>query len=343
MDSVILIVSDMDDDLHAAVIKSELEKRGETVVCFNPADVICGRVEFSIGNDVRPECRIRGNEFDIHAGSIKSVLYRRPSPVPEHMGVEEDYRAVVRNEWISLIEGFWEQLSESGCLWVSHPSNIKRAESKLRQLTVARKLGMRIPRTMVTNDIQCAQRFFTEIQKSVVVKKLRSHCIAVGDHTALFVAKLLDDPGELAADDLRLCPVILQEYMAKVCDVRLVVIGETAFAVKIDSQVNESTRIDYRAGIEQTQQLAHFLYEAPKEIVNACRTMMGHFGIAFGAFDFVILPSGEHVFLELNPNGQWLWLQLATKARLTDAFCDLLSHNHPDRFDSSQFSPHDSD
>ena len=56
----------------------------------------------------------------------------------------------------------------------------------------------------------------------------------------------------------------------------------------------------------------------------ALRAYLRHCGLRFGAFDLIVTPEGEHVFLELNPNGQWYWVELATKAPMAEAMADLL-------------------
>jgi hypothetical protein len=106
--------------------------------------------------------------------------------------------------------------------------------------------------------------------------------------------------------------------------VRLVVVGSDVYAVKIYSQDLDDAKVDYRAGKEETLSLRHEAYQPPQSVQKACVEMIKGFSLEFGAFDFVLTPEGEHVFLELNPNGQWLWLQLKTKVPITESFCRLL-------------------
>jgi len=47
--------------------------------------------------------------------------------------------------------------------------------------------------------------------------------------------------------------------------------------------------------------------------------------LSFGAIDLLLTPTGEYVFLEINPNGQWYWLELITGIPLTNAMCDVLT------------------
>jgi glutathione synthase/RimK-type ligase-like ATP-grasp enzyme len=321
----ILIVTDMDDDLHAAVVVDELKKRGERVVCLDPRKLIEGEVSFSIAENTFANLCPPQDAFS--AEDIKSVLYRRPSVIPEDQRVNEEYRPFVRKEWLSVIAGLWEVLEDHGALMVSNPSHIQRAEIKLRQLYVARELGFRLPRTLVTNSVAQVSAFFADQNSILAMKKLRSHSIVAGEHSALFVTTLLKDIDQLEKANLSLCPAVFQEFIPKQFDVRLIVVGARVFAFKIHSQSNDETKIDYRAGKEKTQDLFHEQYEPPPELVDKCLKMLQRFELRFGAFDFVINQDNEHVFLELNPNGQWLWLQLKTGANIVEAFCDLLSRS----------------
>ena len=47
-------------------------------------------------------------------------------------------------------------------------------------------------------------------------------------------------------------------------------------------------------------------------------------GLRYGAFDFIRAPSGDLVFLELNPTGEWAWLEEELGFGLRDAFIELL-------------------
>ena len=42
-------------------------------------------------------------------------------------------------------------------------------------------------------------------------------------------------------------------------------------------------------------------------------------------------PDGEFVFLELNPNGQWLWLEYELGMPLVATMADLLTKNYTGR------------
>lgn len=318
----ILIVSDMNEDLHASVMASELRKRGEAIICLDPKDVASGFVSFDLHDQW--DCGVRARDCCFCVSDVKSVLYRRPSPIVINENVELDYRNIVKEEWNYMMNGFWDLLEASGATLVSHPANIRRSETKIRQLQSAAALGLRCPKTMITNDKSALVEFYDHVRAPIVMKKLKTPFIVRHDRLAFFFTKVVRDMDEIDGGALSLCPVIFQEYIEKACDARIVVVGERVFGTKIFSQNDEDGRIDYREAGEKIFTMRHEAYEVPHAISEACRTMVNGFGLRFGAFDFIITPRGDHVFLELNPNGQWLWLQLRAEAKISDALCDLL-------------------
>ena len=64
--------------------------------------------------------------------------------------------------------------------------------------------------------------------------------------------------------------------------------------------------------------------ELPKNVGNFCSSMLAHYGLHFGAFDFIYSKEGKYFFLELNPNGQWLWLEEQSGYNLTKEVADNL-------------------
>jgi hypothetical protein len=58
---------------------------------------------------------------------------------------------------------------------------------------------------------------------------------------------------------------------------------------------------------------------------------MNSFGINFASIDLIVTPSGEFVFLDLNPNGQWLWLEVELGLPLVAAMADLLTKEYTPR------------
>jgi glutathione synthase/RimK-type ligase-like ATP-grasp enzyme len=101
--------------------------------------------------------------------------------------------------------------------------------------------------------------------------------------------------------------------------------AEKIFAAKLNSQEHESTRTDWRAGTPDGGDVEHEVFELPERVQAALHRMMRSFGLNFASIDMIVTPEGEFVFLDLNPNGQWLWLEEELGLPLVAGMADLLT------------------
>jgi glutathione synthase/RimK-type ligase-like ATP-grasp enzyme len=122
-------------------------------------------------------------------------------------------------------------------------------------------------------------------------------------------------------DEIESNPNFLQNQIAKKGDVRVTMVGNTAFAVLIHSQDYENTRIDWRKG---ETLLKHSRITLPKELTEKCVTLLHRLNLRFGAIDLILDDSNDYVFLEINPNGQWAWIEKQTGYQISDEIVKLL-------------------
>lgn len=126
-----------------------------------------------------------------------------------------------------------------------------------------------------------------------------------GVECAVFTTKL---EAEVMNDlsDAALSPTIYQEFLPKVYDIRVTIVGRKLFAVSIDSQSDPSATIDWRK--TENSSLPHSPIELPEPLPRSLQELMSRLSLSYGAIDLVLTPDGRYVFLEINPNGQWLWI-----------------------------------
>ena|SRR5579864_1464458 len=86
------------------------------------------------------------------------------------------------------------------------------------------------------------------------------------------------------------------------------------------SQVQENTSKDWRAADCQLEP-----FSLPEQVEASLLRLMDNFDINFASLDMILSPEGEFVFLELNPNGQWLWLEMDLGFPLVATMADLLT------------------
>jgi glutathione synthase/RimK-type ligase-like ATP-grasp enzyme len=115
--------------------------------------------------------------------------------------------------------------------------------------------------------------------------------------------------------NLQLAPVMFQEYISGPYDIRATIVGDEIFSARITNQ-NRGEAIDSRLNLD-----SHYeAYELPEEIRDKILGFMKKMGLVFGTMDLKITKEGEHVFFEINPQGQFLYVQILTKLPIVEGF-----------------------
>ena len=138
---------------------------------------------------------------------------------------------------------------------------------------------------------------------------------------------------------MALSPSIFQPYVDKAYELRCVVMGERIFTAKLDSQAHECTRTDWRAGDVEDEQVRHEVFDLPEHVQAGLQRLMRSFGINFASIDMIVTPDGDFVFLDLNPNGQWLWLEEELGLPLVAGMADLLTTDYAPAEETAPAAP----
>lgn len=258
------------------------------------------------------------NSQDTVGEDIISVWYQRPAP-SEH---PEEFPLAVRmfaeEETRDMVRGLWELLD---CLWVNHPDRIRRANMKIHQLKVAGQLGLEIPRTIVTNNPEEATKFIGTFHGPIVVKPLSRGYIDDSDQPGAIYTNLVEPENLKQIHQIQYAPSLFQEYVPKDVELRITVVGNEIFAAEIHSQQNKETRHDWR---RDALTLEHREHPLPDDIKLKCIQLTKAFDLEFGAIDMILTPDGRYIFLEINPNGQWAWIEELTGLPISEALIRLL-------------------
>lgn len=263
---------------------------------------------------------------DIDNSNILSVWLRRPFEFRiEANNINEKFK---RQE----LEGFMRSviLNFSNASLVVDPlDKLSRAKIKIQQLLTAHKLGLSIPKTLITNSIRDAKRFFYDSKKGVITKPINlGHALITGDIMAVYTTEVTK---EMNFDLVRNCPTLFQEKIKKKSDIRITIIGRKIFAVEIDSQAYLNSQIDSRRVAENLFNIKHSSMTLPNSIEKKLFQLMDYYGLHYGAIDMALTPEGEYVFFELNPAGQFLWLEPLTGIPLAEEMAKFLVGIEPPR------------
>ncbi|HXG24827.1 MAG TPA: hypothetical protein VNJ09_09750 [Chthonomonadales bacterium] len=273
--------------------------------------------------------RLKTPSFETDFAAVKSVWYRvavAPDVASHLSPVDADF---ARRESTQAVRSLWHLLRDR--FWVNDWPSMVTADYKPYQLRVAREVGLEIPRTLISNDPSDVRSFSKSCGNGMIYKTLTTyqlmHFTPDRQH---FIFTNIVTPEELdrRCEDIALAPGIFQEYLHKRMEYRVTVVGKQLFTAEIDSQGDESSRIDWRRAINSTampQRASHL----PPEIESKVLAFMERLGLAFGCIDLLLTDDGRYVFLEVNPTGQWYWLQERTGMPIAENVASMLDQADP--------------
>ncbi|WP_432129413.1 ATP-grasp ribosomal peptide maturase [Streptomyces sp. bgisy082] len=307
-----VLVTTENEDATADLVIAELNRRRVPVVRFDP-----GR-DFPDGVGLTAYVSERGwsGRLIAHGRAaeleeVRALYHRRPS-IYQRVNDEDQAARFAAQENRRGLGGVLSSLPN--CLYLSHPQAIARGEYKPAQLAEAQRLGLLVPKTLITNDPAEAHAFAAE--HPVIYKPLHAGAYHVdGEPAGIWAAPVKSHEIDHGVSR---CAHLFQEQVEKSADIRAVVVGDEVFCVRITAPEGV---VDWRA---EYKNLTYEAVDCPEGVRWALIRFLGAFGLNFGAFDFAVSTDGGWWFLECNPNGQWAWLEHEAGLPITVAIADLL-------------------
>ena len=282
-------------DFSTDFIAAELNKQNIEFIRINRDDLKDYVIKF---DPTIPELvgEYKGYSFTISTIYLKSIYYRAPTflrDIFQESITEEEQ--LIRTQWTAFVRSLciFENIK-----WFNNPTDIYKAEIKPYQLYLAKKLGFKIPKTIISNktiDIGFENQAIKSIDTAIVSKR---------DEEG-FVYTEIYNKGELKEETYS-SPFFIQQGLIPKIDIRVTVIKNDVIAVKITG--NKIIDEDWR---RYKNELKYTIFELPEEINNLCVSYVKELNLNFGAID-LIFHNNEYYFIEINPTGEWSWLQQNT-------------------------------
>lgn len=283
-----------------------------------------------IGNSIRLSFDLLNNEYLIYDAErdivvdllqIRSVYFRRPEIVVHATDVTLGETNFIKSELSFTLEAIYKILGNA--FWVNTVDAIRRAENKIYQLMLAKEIGFIIPNSILSNQPSKALSFFSKNGGSCIIKPVKSGLvIGETEEGVIFTSKIhLDDNN---VNRVLSCPVYLQNLIPKNSDLRVTLIGDKLFCAMIHSQEEEESSVDWR---KAGHPLRHSAHELPEEIIAKCFELAKKLRLNFAAIDFILDQKNNYIFLEINPNGQWAWIERQLNFKISDEITNLLIKN----------------
>lgn len=331
MRDVILIVTDTIEP-NTPIVLNYLN--GQRVLCLNTDRVHGVTMSMVIRGDrslLFFEKGAADNTDSISSDQIKSVWYRRPPDVAMDLPeISSEAKRFAEREAQRFLMSAWHGNLLGQALWVNHPLALRKVESnKPLQLETASEAGLCTPTTLMTNNRDEAYAFYKAHAGNIIMKTLGGTKLrgAYGDVLGVFTSRVTLRDLECYGDELKYCPVIFQNYIPKKLELRTTIVGNQVFTCAIHSQDSVATRDDWRR--YDLEGVKHEEFELPKHIEEKLFLCMKKWNIQFGAVDMILTPKGDFVFLEVNPSGQWGWIEALTGMPISESVANLLAN--PDK------------
>jgi glutathione synthase/RimK-type ligase-like ATP-grasp enzyme len=302
---MILIIAES-DDTHAACVVQEAKRRGEHSMIVDFKDF--GRSLY-LTDAISEGVRLRDAKIGVsfHSSEAEAVWLRRPGRVDIRRMVNAPHREFAMGEWREAVLGWLQQLDPI-CV---NPVRAQDKAVKPAQLAAAHAVGLDVPATLVSNDRHDVARFVAQIEGQAIHKTLSQP-----------KKRLFDTRPWTAADDhlvesISVAPVLVQERVSGPADLRLTVIGDTIMAARIETP---GEIVDSRLA-DETAYRSHILDAVTEKRIIA---LFKRLGLVFGTVDLKERSDGTPVFLEINPQGQFLYIQIVTGLPIIETLTDFL-------------------
>lgn len=240
-----------------------------------------------------------------------AIFFRAPTHLRESSGHRYPPEELLRrHQWAAFGRSL---MVFTDARWVNHPMFTYAAENKPLQLKIADSVGFAVPPTAISNYLP--PRFATD--ERIAAKALDSFLIRQGDEDLFFYTIGLR-PDEVSLKTTRAMPLIFQQYLEPKIDVRVTVVGNRCFVAETPHEVSGDWRL-------QKERLQFRQGDCPETLRSMCLDLMGRLRLRYGAIDLAKTKDG-YWFLEINPTGEWAWLDDLFEGAIASAIVDELLH-----------------
>jgi MvdD family ATP-grasp ribosomal peptide maturase len=317
----VLIITHSDDNESVALVAESIRRRGGNSFRFD-TDRFPTEVRLVAQYGETPErLSLTDGGATLDLRDVSAIWHRRlniAGGLPGEMDAQ--LRQASRGESRATVMGM---LASLDAFRMDAEPSIRRAENKQLQIRIARESGLDTPRTLITNDPEAVRAFARTCERGMITKMLSSFAIYEGGAEKVVFTNHVTAADVDDLDGLRLCPMTFQEQVAKHLELRVTVVGRRVLTAAIDSQASARATHDWRRdGVRLVD--AWQPYALPSEVEEKLLRLMDYFNLNYGAADFIVTPEGRHVFLEINPAGEFFWLEHRPGLPISEAIADVL-------------------
>lgn len=254
--------------------------------------------------------------------NVRVIWWRRPGDYTPYPEVTDEWaQRYCREEAKALIKSLPGLFPQAA--WINNYYKLLLPFQRLNQIPLAHELGIKIPPTLVTNEYESAISFIKQYT-NCIVKPLNFRGFVHGGNQYTCYTRPIDlESLELLRDSIHLSPVLIQKRIEKTAEYRVTLIGKKSFVCRIESKHLKDSYVEQDWRVTEPENLIHVPDLLPDDYMAKLYKMLDKLGLHFGAFD-IIRNNDDFYFIEMNPTGQWLWIELLTGMPMVKAMVELM-------------------
>lgn len=286
------------DDISIEYLISKLRNLNSDYLRINSDDL--NKISFEINPNGSYLCHISNEIFELD--SVKTIFFRRIPSKFENSDNDND-SPYLNNERKHFLEGVFLSLNQAK--WINPMFSTQIAERKIFQLRLAKQFGLIIPKTIITNNSKKADEFLKS-NKSSIIKPVSNGLQVLKDKTYSIYTSVIESTffENYEREIIFETPVLLQEKIQNKYDIRVTIIGDNIFSVAIN-KLNKN-EVDWR---KPEVEKKYSLIQLPKNIEKKLFQYHKHLNLVYSAIDLIQTEDNQFIFLEINPVGEWVWLE----------------------------------
>ncbi|MFB5561433.1 hypothetical protein [Bacillus cereus] len=301
-------------DFHAYVIGNELKNRFNTNAYIFEVNRLAGDDSLSFYPNEYETNNLYltdHNKEKINVIELDKIWWRRRSKqqISANEIVHEPHKDFINLETFEALVGGVINVFDGE--WINGISETETATNKLIQMKTAKECGFQLPQTIVTQNKTDLLSFVDRLNRSMIVKPMR------GTRKATLRAIKIDKHDLKDDLNMTMCPTMYQEYIEGTRHFRVHCFGNEITTVLIETE-----EVDWRS-LRNCKFSSHKL---PNDIENKIFNFLKKMNLKMGVIDLKQSADGEYFWLEINPQGQFLFWEPLLDINLTEKFCDFIAN-----------------
>jgi glutathione synthase/RimK-type ligase-like ATP-grasp enzyme len=306
-------------DIESDLLGIQFLKNGIDYVKIIEEDIPLNfHIEFKIGKFNNSVIHLGNKKFNTN--DIKIILFRYFDPKFLNYYTGGLYQMYFSQQWYQAFNCLPIALD---ALWINNPQRTFESENRLNQLLSAQRLGFNIPETLITNEMESARKFFKRFPKSTVVKVLHHHEIYLDQKSYRFLTNKIETSQTSKFNELTYAPVIFQKKIENDSEFRVTIVNDKVYSCRISTTKEKGNFSDLHK--IKDNDLIFSEINIGRKMEKLCIKLNRELGLVVSSIDFVQAKNGELFFLEINPIGDWNWIEKRTNLPITKSMFDLVT------------------